>query len=133
MFLINEPNYVFSEPGFYQQVIRPMLAPGHEKELISWLKEIGLLPQSQKCKNADVNEFCNAPMRWTPARIIDSYQWKCLSCLQKRTIRDDSVFHNIKCKFKDAIRVMLGWCKENDEDMMANMLSKSLLLYVSYF
>lgn len=101
-----------------------MLAPGHEKELISWLKEIGLLPQSQKCKNADTNEFCNAPMRWTPARIVDSYQWKCLSCSQKRTIRDDSVFHNVRCKFKDAIRVMLGWCKENDEDMMANMLSK---------
>lgn len=99
-----------------------MLAPGHEKELVGWLKEIGMLRQTQTCKNASTNECCNVPMTWTPARIVDNYQWKCLSCLQKKAIRDDSVFHNVKCKFKDAIRVFLGWCKGIDEETIADFL-----------
>lgn len=119
---------VSSEPGYFEQVIRPMLAPGQEGELIIWLKNIGLIPQNQRCRNALKNNSCNIPMSWIPASSPDVYQWQCLGCMEKRKIRDDSIFHNVKCKFKDAMRLLLGWSKGNSHEMMADILSKLLLV-----
>lgn len=105
-----------------------MLAPGQESELIIWLKSVGLIPQNQKCKNASKNDNCNIPMSWVPVSNQDIYQWKCLGCMEKRKIRDDSIFHNIRCRFKDAIRLLLGWSKGNSHEMMADILSKYLVI-----
>lgn len=111
---------LFSEPGYFQQVIRPMLSPGRENELVFWLKEIGLIKNIQKCKNAGVDNCFM--MSWKNTRGNDMYQWKCNGCLDKKSIRVDSVFNNVRCSFKDAIRIILGWCKGTDIDSMAAML-----------
>lgn len=117
--------FFLSEPRYFQQVIRPMLSPGHENELVYWLREIGLIKNSQKCKNSGTDN-CTM-MSWTSTnRGIDMYQWKCNGCSMRKSIRTDSVFDNVRCSFKDAIRIILGWCKGTDIDSMAAMLGKFL-------
>lgn len=101
-----------------------MLAPGQEEQLIAWLKNVGLLPQMQKCKNASIKDGCNVPMSLIPAHNTDVYQWKCTSCMEKRKIREDSIFCNVKCKLKDVMRLLLGWSKGNSFEMMADILSE---------
>jgi hypothetical protein len=112
----------FSEPGYYYQVIRSMLTPGHETELIYWLKSFGLIPNSQICKNAKMNQDCNKIMEWIPVKTVDYYQWKCRNCMEKKSIRENSVFQDVKCNFKNSIRILLGWCKGYDIETMANIL-----------
>ena len=116
----------FSEPGYYYQVIRSMLTPGHETELIYWLKSFGLIPNTQICNNAKVNEDCNKVMEWIPVKTIDYYQWKCKNCCEKKSIRENSVFQDVRCNFKNSIRILLGWCKGYDVDTMANILGKKM-------
>ncbi|CAH0554921.1 unnamed protein product [Brassicogethes aeneus] len=111
-----------SELGYYQQVIRPLLAPGHDCELIFWLKTTGMIPNVQVCKNSKNNENCNKTMAWFPSRNQDFYQWKCNNCLVKKSIRDGSMFCDVKCNFKNALRILLGWSKCNDFENIAAML-----------
>lgn len=113
---------IFSEPGYFEHVIRPMLKIGHEGELINWLKVMGLIPQYQKCKNADTNENCRKPLTWYSSRTVDKYQWKCLNCSRKYSIRENSVFNDVRCNIKDSLRLILGWCKGRDVDTMINVL-----------
>lgn len=101
-----------------------MLKPGHEGELVCWLKTIGLIPQYIKCKNAEMNENCKKPLCWYTSKSMDNYQWKCLNCQRKYSIRENSLFHDIKCNFKDAIRVFLGWCKEKDTETLMKILGE---------
>nr|CAI5842579.1 unnamed protein product [Callosobruchus analis] len=110
-----------SEPGYYKQVIKPMLIAGHENELVYWLKELGLIKNEFFCPNARTGT-CLKMMSWTQARNNDMYQWKCNGCDEKRSIREDSIFLNVKCSFKNAIRILLAWSKGSDIDSMALML-----------
>lgn len=110
------------EPGYYQQVIRPMFMAGHENELVYWLRSLGFIPNVQTCKNSKSDEICDKVMNWTPARTQDLYQWKCNECKCKRNIRDDSVFAEFKCTFKNVIRIWLGWTKGIDVESMAELL-----------
>nr|CAH7742726.1 unnamed protein product [Callosobruchus chinensis] len=110
-----------SEPGYYKQVIKPMLTAGHENELVYWLKELGLIKNEFFCPKAQTGA-CMKMMSWTQARGNDMYQWKCSRCDEKRSIREDSIFLNVKCSFKNAIRILLAWSKGNDIDSMALML-----------
>lgn len=79
---------------------------------------------------ASTNESClNKTMNWVPAkRVQDLYQWQCNGCMGKRTIRENSIFDNVKCTFTNAVRIILGWCKGIDIDYMANMLGNVFLL-----
>lgn len=99
-----------------------MLTPGHEAELIYWLKNFGLIATTQVCKNAKADDACNKAMEWVPTKTVDYYQWKCKNCSTKKSIRDDSVFQDVKCNFNHSIRILLGWCKGYDSYTMANML-----------
>lgn len=105
-----------------------MLFPGHEGELCTWLKEMGLMQRSLRCTNGIKSPTCNIPMKWTQARILDKYQWKCDECARKRPIRDNSFFHQSKCSLKSTIRIILGWCKEIEIEDMVGILSKYLVL-----
>ncbi|KAK4875645.1 hypothetical protein RN001_012067 [Aquatica leii] len=111
-----------SEPVYFKSVIKPMLAIGHEGELIVWLKNIGLLQHSQRCNNIIDNVPCQGVMSWVPAKIIDQYQWKCKNCLKKRNIREKSVFQDVRCKFKDIIRLLAGWSKGIDVESLTKLL-----------
>lgn len=112
-----------NEPGFYQYVIKPMLYPGHEGELCTWLKEMGLMQRSLRCHNALKSPTCNVPMKWTQARIVDKYQWKCGECCRKRPIRDDSFFKNTKCSLTATLRIILGWCKDMAPEELVDILN----------
>lgn len=103
-----------------------MLTPGHETELVYWLKSFGLIPNIQICNNAKINQDCNKIMEWIPVKTIDYYQWKCRNCADKKSIRENSVFQDIKCNFKNAIRILLGWCKGYDAETMANILGENI-------
>nr|CAH7742727.1 unnamed protein product [Callosobruchus chinensis] len=98
-----------------------MLTAGHENELVYWLKELGLIKNEFFCPKAQTGA-CMKMMSWTQARGNDMYQWKCSRCDEKRSIREDSIFLNVKCSFKNAIRILLAWSKGNDIDSMALML-----------
>lgn len=111
-----------SQPIYFKSVIRPMLAIGHEGELIIWLKNIGILQHSQRCNNVINNIECQGVMNWMPAKIIDQYQWKCKNCPKKRNIREHSVFQDVRCRFKDIIRILAGWCKGTDVEMLTKLL-----------
>lgn len=106
-----------------------MLKPGHEGELVCWLKTIGLIPEYLKCKNAEMNENCKKPLSWYTSKSMDNYQWKCLNCQQTYSIRENSLFHDIKCNFKDAIRVFLGWCKEKDTETLMKILGEQTFFF----
>lgn len=67
---------------------------------------------------------CNTPMNWIEAKGLDPFQWKCKVCSKKKSIRDDSIFNGLDCNFKDAIRIILAWCKGHHVDDVANMLSE---------
>ncbi|KAJ8964514.1 hypothetical protein NQ314_004809 [Rhamnusium bicolor] len=113
-----------SEPGYYQ-VISPMLAPGHENELICWLKSFGLIKSEQICKKAIKSKNCSHMMRWKSTKDEDLYQWQCSGCLGRRSIRNESIFDGANCSFRNAIRILLAWCKGYDIETVANMLVKS--------
>ncbi|KAF5279190.1 hypothetical protein FQR65_LT03437 [Abscondita terminalis] len=110
------------EPVYFKSVIKPMLAIGHEGELIVWLKNIGLLQHSQRCNNIINDIPCQGVMNWVPAKIIDQYRWKCKNCTNKRNIREKSVFQDVKCKFKDIIRLLAGWSKGTDIESLTKLL-----------
>lgn len=122
----NTPHFflIYSEPGYYQYVIRPMLQRGHEGELCTWLKEMGLMQRSLRCHNTKKSPPCNLPMKWTQARNMDKYQWKCKECSYKRPIRDDSFFNQSKCSLKATLRSILGWCKDIPVVDLVGILSK---------
>lgn len=101
-----------------------MLAPGHESEFIFWLKCFGMIPNNQICKNAAFNQDCNKAMSWVNYRAHDLYQWKCNNCSEKKSIREGSVFSDVKCNFNNVIRVLLGWCKSYDYESLAAILGK---------
>lgn len=106
-----------------------MLNPGHENELVYWLKDLGLIKSSQSCVNSTADTNCSK-MSWTVARINDMYQWKCNSCSLKKSIREESIFVNVKCSFKNSIRILLGWCKGIDIDSMIELLGKIILMFL---
>lgn len=112
----------FREHGYFDHIIRPMLNKGHEGELVSWLKMSGLIPQFQKCKNSDENENCKKPLSWYSARTMDHYQWKCLNCSRRYSIRENSLFNDFKCNMKDALRLILAWCKGTDVETICSAL-----------
>lgn len=112
----------FSEPGYYEDVIRPLLLPGHERELICFFQTMGMIPQYVKCKNADVDFKCKKPLSWLSSKSIDRYHWKCQNCKKQYSIRKNSIFHDVKCNFKDLLHIVLGWCKGKDIDTMIKIL-----------
>ncbi|KAF5273881.1 hypothetical protein FQA39_LY00996 [Lamprigera yunnana] len=110
------------EPVYFKSVIRPMLAVGHEGELIIWLKNIGLLEHSVRCNKEINNITCRGVMNWVPAKIMDQYQWKCKNCRNKRNIRENSVFQDVRCHFKDILRLLAGWSKGTDVQILTKVL-----------
>lgn len=101
-----------------------MLLPGHEGELCTYLKEMGLILRSVRCHNSSKLPNCTSTMKWTQARIIDKYTWKCAECNNKCSIREDSFFKLTKCSLMSAIRIVLGWCKDVEPEHISVMLSK---------
>lgn len=63
-------------------------------------------------------------MSWVNYRAHDLYQWKCNNCSEKKSIREGSVFSDVKCNFNNVIRVLLGWCKSYDYESLAAILGK---------
>lgn len=100
-----------------------MLQPGHEGELCTYLKEMGLIQRSVRCQGTDKAPNCSSPMKWTQARIVDKYTWKCSECSRRCSIREDSFFKLTKCSLMATIRILLGWCKNIDPDELATILS----------
>ncbi|XP_018318805.1 uncharacterized protein LOC108732471 isoform X2 [Agrilus planipennis] len=122
-----------SESGYFKSVIHPMLAPGHEVELINWLKLVGIIPQRQTCQGAGTSDKCRRPMSWEPTKGLDNFTWKCAGCHKRKGIRENSVFHDIKCTFKDAIRSVLGWSKGTDSDTISKILNVRKHVVISTF
>lgn len=125
---------IFSQPAYFEQIIKPLLAPGQDAQLVSWLRNVGLLPQTRTCKNSSKNVCCNnSSMQLIPTSTADFYQWICPNCLEKKKIREDTIFHNIKCKFNDAVRLFWEWSQGNDHEMMADVLSECFVLSIISF
>lgn len=101
-----------------------MLLPGHEGELCNYLKEMGLIQRSVRCSGSEKIPNCSSPMKWTQARIIDKYTWKCNDCNTRCSIREDSFFKLSKCSLMQTIRILLGWCKDMDAEGVSAALSK---------
>ncbi|XP_043273297.1 uncharacterized protein [Venturia canescens] len=105
--------------GYFDVVVRPMLQQGHEGELCGWLKEMSLIKTSCVC----TSEQCEGRnLVWSPARVVDKYNWACLHCSKKQTIRDNSFFLSIKCEFKTCLQIILAWCKMFPSDIAASCL-----------
>lgn len=85
-----------------------MLLEGREAELCAWLKDIGFIQRSNKCKNPTCN---GQEMLWKKARIIDKYHWVCPLCKKKASIRLGSFLQDIQCSVRSAIEAILGWCE----------------------
>uniref|UniRef100_V5GG02 Uncharacterized protein n=1 Tax=Anoplophora glabripennis TaxID=217634 RepID=V5GG02_ANOGL len=120
----NGKNSLFdSDCGYYHQIIYPLLVSGSEKDLICWLKTIHLIKSKQTCSKKMASGVCNSPMSLIDSKGPDFLQWKCKMCSKKKSIRDDSIFNGLRCNFKDAIRIILAWCKGYHVDDVANMLS----------
>ncbi|KAJ8918881.1 hypothetical protein NQ315_011173 [Exocentrus adspersus] len=111
-----------NEPGYYQEIIHPLLASKHETELIYWLKLTNLIKSKQTCSKRTIGGMCNNAMSWISAKGSGSYQWKCQICPKRKSIKDDSIFSGLSCSFKDAIRIILAWCKSYHVDSVSNML-----------
>ncbi|XP_044015359.1 uncharacterized protein LOC122857316 [Aphidius gifuensis] len=94
--------------GFFDSIVRPMFQSGHEGELHTWLKDMSLIRSSLSCSNPDCNE---RNLTWHSARVVDRFSWKCLICRKNYAIRDSSFFHSVKCDFKTALELILGWCQ----------------------
>lgn len=121
----------YEEPGdqggFFDLVVKPMLQKGHEGELCSWLKDSSLLCASMSCDAAKCN---GRTMVWSPARIIDKYNWMCSDCNSKKSIRENSFFLKIKCNFKICLQVILAWCQGAYMENVVNCLGTFSILDV---
>lgn len=105
----------------FHVVVRPKLGAGHEGELITWLKEMGLLRTGMRCRSP----ACNSRwMNWTSARIVDKFYWICPACSIKHTIREGSFFVKLKCELKVIIQAIMGWCKQTPVELLAQDIGR---------
>ncbi|KAK9877014.1 hypothetical protein WA026_016041 [Henosepilachna vigintioctopunctata] len=105
-----------NELGFFHLAVRPLLAAGHESELVYFMQSMGLIQQFMNCNN------CEKSMKWGPSRTIDLYHWKCPKCNTKMSIRENSPFTEVKCSFKKILLILLSWCNSDDIDNTAEIL-----------
>lgn len=96
-----------------------MLQQGHEGELCGWLREMSLIRTIFNCPFEDCN---GRSLTWTPARIVDKYNWTCPDCSRKQPIRESSFFVAIKCDLKMCLQLILGWCQRIPNDIIASHL-----------
>ncbi|XP_075218115.1 uncharacterized protein LOC142322912 [Lycorma delicatula] len=105
------------DQDFFSTSIEPMLFEGREAELCAWLKDIGFIQRSNKCKTPSCNGH---EMSWKKARIIDKYHWVCPLCKKKASIRLGSFLEDIQCSVRSAIEAILGWCEGVSVDGLQN-------------
>lgn len=94
--------------------------PGHEDELLEWMKDFNLLCNNVKC----IKQGPDCAMMWSPTRVVDKFQWQCSSCHNKVHIRQNSFFKNVFCPLPIAIKVILAWCQDLDFSEVAIALGK---------
>ncbi|XP_022184064.2 uncharacterized protein LOC111043417 isoform X2 [Nilaparvata lugens] len=90
-----------------RETLRQLLVEGREGQLCDWLKEVGFIPQTVRCENAECN---GAAMLWKKARIIDKYHWVCPLCKKKATIRHGTFLESVQCTVRSAVGAIMGWC-----------------------
>ncbi|XP_066995816.1 uncharacterized protein [Anabrus simplex] len=111
-----------NENKYFDVVIKPMLTPGHEGELIEWMKDMGLIKQAVRCPCAGQR----GKMVWSKARIVDKYTWVCRACSKKLSIRSESFFAGFKCDLKKVMLAILCWCNRVSGEVAAKQLDLRL-------
>ncbi|XP_060529497.1 uncharacterized protein LOC132703943 isoform X2 [Cylas formicarius] len=90
---------------------------------MEWAIEYNLLPLSARCPNAQKDPKCESPLALIFADgLNDLYQLKCSNCDNKESLRKHSIFYGLQCNIRSAIRILYGWVKGIDLDLMANIL-----------
>ncbi|XP_030768390.1 uncharacterized protein LOC115891922 [Sitophilus oryzae] len=106
----------------YQERFLPKLKD-KTPNFLTWLVDTDLLSSTVSCPNAESDPNCSQYMEYVFAfGLYDSYQLRCRNCLSKESIRKKSIFYGVKCNLRSAIRILYGWVKGVDLEVMSSML-----------
>ncbi|XP_066247957.1 uncharacterized protein [Euwallacea similis] len=106
----------------YQERFLPKLRD-RSLNFLKWLIDIDLLSSCVICPNAKNDPKCAENMEIVLAvGLYDMYQLRCKNCARKESIRKCSIFYGVKCNLRSIIRILYGWVKGVDVELMASML-----------
>lgn len=111
---------------FYSSLV-PLFRPGHESELVYFLKAMGLIMGYQYCN------ICGKSMKWGPSRNQDLFEWKCLQCNIKKSLRENSPLMKVKCNFKSILICLNLWCLGFDAGKIASHMGVQKHAVLSIF
>ncbi|KAH1009060.1 uncharacterized protein LOC109544392 [Dendroctonus ponderosae] len=108
--------------SYYQEKVIPKLTD-RSHNFFKWLIDSELLSANVACPNSKHDQNCLNKMELVIANgLYDSYQLRCKNCCRRESIRKHSIFYGIKCNLRSAIRILYGWCKGMDLEIMSNIL-----------